>query len=315
MYKIILLALISAVMISCESGSRRDLSDITEPPDLNETIASISETVDDLDIAIENLEESEQSIDGYVDQIEAKVPIESQPEVDGIRAELKELRELSSLLTVYRERLVYSELELGKQQDRIERWTKYAKDREEEVAGLKEQIENLRDKNAQSLKEKLAWVIVSSTAGIGLMIVIAFWTRSKFAIMIAIGLGVVIAISLALTLYMKVIALVTMSVMVAAILAGLIYLVYHLRQENKTNDELVQTTEILKQHIPLEDREELFGHGASPGKIDLVQSKSTKNRVKDIRNGRKREFDLAPKILQYYRPPLRTDYGEDPSDE
>lgn len=292
------------IISSCVGGSKTSIVEKPEQPDLSDSTGVVSDVSDGVGEVAEGIKESADSIDSHVDDIKSN-PVSIVPSLDGIGEETDELRELRTSLLTYQNRLADVENDLIEQQDKVKHWTEYASEREEEITELQEEIEELKDKNAQALKEKLAWMIVVSIAGIGVCLVLAIWTRSKIAIAVAVGLGITIAVALGITFYMQTIAIITISVAGGALLVALLYLGYNFFLENKANEEFVHTTEIMKQRLDPAAREDLFGFGAEPGKIDTIQSKSTRDRVRSIRksSNKKGKFGLAPKMPEYWRPP------------
>jgi len=296
------LVILSISTSSCVLSKKPLPSVVPDHPDLVQPTTVVGNSAEELGDIADNIGESADSIDTHVIEIENLTPPENrpaiQPSLEGIGNETDELRSAQVSLAVMQDRLSDAELELQNQQAKIDIWTKYAKEREAENKALNEKIRDLEDKQNRALKEKLAWIIIVSIAGIGVCLVLAFWTRSKMAIAVAAGLGITIAVSLAITIYMQQIALITISIVGVALLLGLGYMAYYMFIGNKSDEELVRTGEIMKQYLPVAARKELFGAGAAPGTIDQIQSKSTKERVTRIRsyNDRQRGFSIAPRL-------------------
>jgi len=163
-------------------------------------------------------------------------------------------------------------------------------------------------------KRNMAYLGVVCTIGIGISLVIGFWAKSKTAIFVAIGFGVTLAVATAVSIFLETIALVTICIMGVAFIGAIGYLAWQFIQNNKVEKELVQTGEITKQYLPPNVREHLFGYGAEPGKLDQVQSKVTKDRVKKIRqySPKSNAVKLAPSMPEYWRPTTPSAGGVDP---
>ena len=291
-----------------DSGRRGDIDAPPERPSLVDEGELAGQIAEDLGGVAENVGESADSIDRHANDIEAATPPESRPAIkpslDGIGQETDELRQAESEVRRLEGRVTDLQGDLVTEQERVKNWTDYASEAEAENAKLLDQIRELRDKNAQQFKQMLAWIGVVSVAGIGVCLVLAIWTRSKVAIAVAVGFAATLATSIAVTMFMKEIALVTIIVLGTAFLGVIGYVGWQFFASRKMEEELVHTGELAKQYLPLEAREKLFGYGAEPGKVDEIQSKVTKERVKQIReyNDKKRVGKNAPRVPELYRP-------------
>lgn len=250
---------------------------------------------------------SADTIDKNVTGIETKTAPEVrpliQPEITGIRTETAGLRQDQAELLAVQQKLTAAEADLKKQQETVTQWVEYGKKADAANATLKDENTKLKDESAQELKKKMAYLAVICAAGIGISVLIAYFGKSKTAIAVAASFAVTLGICIAVSVYLKAIAIVTISIIGVAFLGAIGYLGWQFIKGHRAEAELVHTAEITKQYLPTEAREHLFGYGAEPGKIDQIQSKTTQNRVKSIRQyNDKHSVKLAPSMPEYWRP-------------
>ena len=306
-------AVFSIFLVSCKDGWGEKRSTGNEPlptaPDLDKPREQVKDASDKTKVIAEKVDKSASTIEKNANNIEKHTPEESkpkvQPEIDSIKTETGELKKDSNELKVISQRLKDTEVNLTKEKENVTKWTKYAKDADKQIVGLQKELDQLKQENEAMFKRSMSYLIVLCVAGIGICAVLAFWTQSKVAIMVAAGFVVTMFIALGVSLYMKAFAIIAVSILGAAFLGITGYLAWHFFIRNKAERELVQTNEIAKQYLAPDLRQKLFGYGAEPGKVDVIQSKTTKNRVKKIRsydvdNGK---LKLAPKLPEFWRPP------------
>tara|TARA_B100000614_G_scaffold262903_1_gene299914 strand:- start:86483 stop:87490 length:1008 start_codon:yes stop_codon:yes gene_type:complete len=219
-----------------------------------------------------------------------------EPQLDAIDNEAKGLRDDSAELKVAQERLTDIEGQLLVEQERVESLTGDFANANSKIQSLEEENRELKDKANRLFKEKMAWIGVISVFGIGISVMLIFFTRSSAATMVALGFAATLGISIAVSLYMQYIAWVTIAVVAITAIGVIGYLVYMRITDNKTVDELVRTGEVTKDYLTQEARDHIFGRGAEPGVADSIQSKGTKRQVQEIRHYNttpKRGFQLA----------------------
>jgi len=219
-----------------------------------------------------------------------------EPQLDAIDSEAQGLRNDSAELKVAQERLTDVENQLVVEQDRINSLTGDFANANSKIQSLEEENRELKDKANRLFKEKMAWIGVISVFGIGVSVMLIFFTRSGVATMVALGFAATLGISIAVSLYMQYIAWVTIAVVAVTAVGVIGYLVWRQITENKTVDELVRTGEVTKDYLTQEARDHIFGRGAEPGVADSIQSKGTKRLVQEIRHYNttpKRGFQLA----------------------
>jgi len=296
---------------SCETSRRTGVSPLSVPdkPFLNEERKIVSETKNGLSEEADNILKSSNSIDKHADDIRANIPRDQLPDIkpslEGIENDTDALRETRSQLIVYTQRLEDAEGQLVLEQKKIDEWTDYAVNSESKNRELQDRINTLKNESAQQFKKTMMWIGTVCVVGIGICIALAIWLKSATAFMVALGFGATLAVSVAVTLYMQTIAMITIIVFGVAIACVAIYFGWHFYQSKKTEEELVHTGEVTKQYLSPESREKLFGVGAEPGTVSLIQSNTTKRRVKQIKhyNEKRRLNKTAPRLPKTYRPP------------
>jgi len=284
------------------SWNKRDVQ-VDELPDTTDESKKISEISSDVGKVGERLEGRAGNIETNTNDARGILDVEHpgsrnsvEPQLEAIDTEAKGLRNDSAELKVAQDRLTDVESQLVLEQERINSLTGEFASANSKIQNLEDENRELKEKANRLFKEKMAWIGVISVFGIGVSVMLIFFTRSSVATMVALGFAATLGISIAVSLYMQYIAWVTIAVVAVTAVGVIGYLVYRQITENKTVDELVRTGEVTKDYLTQEARDHIFGRGAEPGVADNIQSKGTKRLVQEIRyynTTPKRGFQLA----------------------
>lgn len=304
---------VSMLAFSCNDAAKSHGNGKVEPlppiADLDTPKGAVHQASSDTKNIGDKVEKSATTIENNASNIEKNTPAEAQgkvkPDIQSIKTETGELKKDSDELKVISGRLADTEATLAKEKENVNKWITYAKDADSINADLKKKITDLEQENTAMFRRMMSYLVVLCIAGIGICAVLAFWTQSKTAIMVAGGFAVTLVIALGVSIYMKTIALIAVSVLGVAFIGICAYLAYHFFVQNRAAKELVQTTELAKQYLPPDTRQHIFGYGAEPGKVAHIQSSSTASLVNKIRTYyvNKGSISLAPKIPEFWRPP------------
>lgn len=310
---IVCLAMIVSMQVAgCELGKNPPKPNTETPvlPDMGPAISNVKDASKQTNDIGKKVDDSATTIEKHTTDIEKNTPETSkpviQPSIDGIRGETKELKDSSNELKLVSDRLKDAETKLSNEKSNVDKWVKYAGKADDQISALQKKLDDAQSENNEMFKKAMLYLVVICVIGLGVCSVLIFWLQNKTAVMVAIGFATTMAIALGVSFYMKAIAVVAISVLGVAFLGVLGYMAYQLFLTKKIEEELVQTNEITKQQLEPAARERLYGYGAEPGKIDLVQSKATKARVKEIRsynNVNKGKVRLAPSVPEFWRPP------------
>lgn len=282
-------------------GSRSIPENVIEKPDLSQEQSDIFSDANRVGLAAERVKESAYSIDNETRIVRNSVDPDTgsviAPNLNAIDNETKNLRDNSEELKRVQASLKETRESLSREQVKINKLEEAANVSLGEIQSLKDQIRELNSEAQQLLKQKMAWIGVVSVFGIGAFIILAFFTKNKLAIFVAIGFLITLGISIAVSMHMAAIAWITTIVAGVAVVGVLAYIGYITFIQNKSVEELVQTGEVTKNYLTQEARDHIFGRGAEPGVADQVQSKVTKKIVRQVRSAddSKRGFKLASK--------------------
>lgn len=310
MHNIELNRFLTAIIIYCAifmgSCSVFQKTDRNEPPatpsvtkekeKINEIAKSVSETAKDVGKRAD-------TIDSHATQIEIKTPEAVRPtvqnEITGIREQTQGLRQDQSTLMATEQKLKDTETELDNQQKIINEYAKYSQNSQAEILKLKDKIKELQSSNDKLLKTMMAWISVCCVVGIGVSLVIGFFLKTPTAFMIAAGCVVTLGVSVAVSLYLQYIAWIALSVLGVGFVGVVIYVAIQIKTRDKAVSELVHTGEVVKTYLPNNSRKKIFGNKVEPGVANAIQSKSTIDIVRKIRNKAKitNNIGLAPGIV------------------
>ncbi len=306
--KWMLLLLVSCFffLCSCKYPEGVDYTKIPDKPDVTPTTSIIKSVVDLFNSSYDKLNKSTKNILQHISSIEQKTPADVksniQNDIDGIKNETASIDEVKNDLKISQGRLNDANKQLSVQQSKIDQWTKFAQNAQQENKKLEEENNRLKSESTARLNTILSVIGGICTAGIGACVFIIFLTRNKIAVYVAISCSVTLAICIAVTFYIKAIATMTLYIATPIVIGSIIYIVYISFKSKKAEEELVHTNEIVKQNLSLESRREIFGYGAEVGKVDLIQSPSTKKIVKQIRSrdNSTSKVKLAPSLPEFW---------------
>lgn len=195
------------------------------------------------------------------------------PHLDGINHDTDELRGLKGQLDAAQASLV----DAKKQANALQDLSRKQADR----------IAKLEEEKKSALHQLMVWVILLSVVGVGVAGSLVY-TGNMWGISLGFGCLITLGLAIFITQYSMWFAIGAAALCVL----GLGYVVYQLVIRKKAATELVQTVEADKQAMSDPARLHLFGNGAIPGHVDLIQSESTKKFVAKTRS--KKGFRLAP---------------------
>lgn len=154
------------------------------------------------------------------------------------------------------------------------------------IADLQGKIEELKSEARRKAVSRLYGYLAAMFALGFLMIVgggvLAIFVTKKGGLLLAGVGGITVAAAAALTMYLEWVALAGLIAIGLAVLTAIAYgtyLVAKSRNAEKAVAEQTQLVEIMKQDLPEESKQEIFGRGVRPGLADSLQSKATAKRV------------------------------------
>jgi hypothetical protein len=157
---------------------------------------------------------------------------------------------------------------------------------EKEVADLSEEDAALRREAIENFYGMITLFYVIGFAGLILGIFMVSYSKKLGGTLILAGL-LILGFATASVYYLEEIAAVGFWITIAGIIAAvgtLIYLILRAKTERKTNDQVVELVEVIKEKIPQNIRKELFSKGGLAYTITDPSTKKIINEVK-VRNG------------------------------
>ena len=272
---------------------------------------SVKNAADLLDKSVDGIKEANRDIEGGVKGIRRKDPGgKLEPEVGeiekGLAKTIEHLRKLESagdeLTEAERQILQLSALLLKAQEDarsfeaQSTQRDKLLQNSAGDLEKLEKQISELKNENAEALRNKLYYLIIAGVLGLA----IAAWMFIQGNVRaIAMGGAAVVLIigALAVSFFMKGMGLVGFIVIavVFVLIAWQAYCEYKRRKEeaskDRANKELVKTVEHIKDNIDDTVKVKLFGGHVDDGEVGLLQSEETKKLIREKRKALKEEFD------------------------
>ena len=295
------------VLLASCNNTEKDRSSNTAPdvPQIKDEKINVEEAAKTVGEISKSVATKADSIDNHTDQISNIIPSEIKPqaatEIKGIKAETQGLRQDSATLLATEQKLKETESRLAEEQKKIEQYTAFTKNSEDQIVKLQDKIKNLESSNGKLLQTMLAWISVACVVGIGASLVIGFVFKTPAAFLISAGCVATLGIAVAVTIYMETIAWVALSVLGVGAIGTIIYVAMQIRNRDSAVKELVHTGEITKTYLPIPVREKIFGNAVEPGVANLVQSDTTMKLVRNVRSKEKniRGFGLAPELPKF----------------
>jgi hypothetical protein len=207
--------------------------------------------------------------DGIATAVPPKVEVRIRPHVSGIRTETAGLRADAEQLRGAVQQVEEAKVDLQAIQDTLRK-------RDERIAKLEQEKKN-------GERALMGGLIVLGVIGLGVSATFVAM-GNKRGIATGIGAGVILIVALMVGFYSLWLAIMFAAVAAVAIIIGVILVVQRLRRERKATKELVATVEAAKQALPAPVRMDLFGQGAIPGKVDVLQSPTTQAMVREARD-------------------------------
>lgn len=272
----------------CQSSGPRKVSEL-DPVKLAPAIKNVDEASKKAGDIAKKVGDSATKIDSSTDSIRAntdstEVYPKIEPHINNIKAETENLRQDQVELNAVQKQLESTKNDLDDQKKRYEAVTKNVDELRGTISNLEKENTKLKDENAVLFKKLLAWLGVTSIVGIGVSAILAFLTKSPWAIILGIGCLVTLGLSIVVSLYMTWIAYITIGVFAVLIVGAILYLMKHQQNQSKAIHEVVQTNEVSKQYLSSQARLHIFGHGAEGGVADRIQNPITKKIVAQIRS-------------------------------
>jgi hypothetical protein len=294
--------ILMAALVSCASFPKNERKEPPSTPTVAKEKDKVNEIAKTIGETSSDIGKRADTIDNHASEIESKTPDANKEvvktEIKGIKEQTQGLRQDQTTLMATQQRLKDTEEQLAEQQKIIEDYTAFSKNSQTEISKLQEKVKELQSSNDKLLKTMMAWISVCCVIGIGASLVIGFFFKTPSAFIIAGGCVITLGISVAVSLYLQYIAWVALSVLGVGFVGVVIYMAVQIKARNKAVDELVHTGEVVKTYLPSTAREKIFGNKVEPGVAHIIQSSSTIDMVKKIRNKAKasNNIGIAPSI-------------------
>jgi hypothetical protein len=242
---------------------------------------------------VSGLGEATDRIDKHVESAEKKTPPAVLPtllpDFTGIRNETGNIREMQTKLDG-----ALKELDTA---------TGESKKLEGQKTQLAKQVETLTEEKNSALRHIFNLLIILSVVGCGIAGVMVY-TGNKFGITLGVGAVITLFVSIFISAHMMWF-IIGGGVMLLLGAAVLVFEFWKRRKANlqtegeknkleKVGTELVATIEANKMAMRDEARHYIFGNGALPGHVDIIQSPETKHFVRAARETNK--VRLAPSV-------------------
>ena len=165
-----------------------------------------------------------------------------QPSRPNLKQEIKQAEtiaaQLDSLPVVQSEAQALA-TDLEQEQQNIDTYSDFTSEAVEQNEKLKEENAKLKDKAAAQFKARMAWIGTVSVFGIGISVILIFFTRSRAATMVAFGFATTLGISIAVSMYMQQIALAVIAILFISVT---IYMMRELKKD-KASETLPESKE------------------------------------------------------------------------
>lgn len=277
------------LLLAITFASCRPKTSSTPFPDLK-TLQDVKSAEKNVAIAHDGINASSEKIDTYTEairtaitNIEQSVPdeVENQikPNIEDVRTsstninkETAEIRRLTALLNDAKVTIGL----IGQKVTQLE--ANIDKAVSERDSAIKERDNAIAEKNSATQK-LLRWVIAICVIVAGGGIALMFHGGLKTGTILLGAAGSTLVVSIVVSKYLEQIALGGLVLLVACI--GL--LVWQIFIKKKALEQVVHLEEITKDYLPEEAKRKIFGHKAEPGIAYNIQSTTTENEVKRVR--------------------------------
>jgi hypothetical protein len=274
---LILLPILSLCTISCRTVKPIKIPDPT--PIVKAATKLAGESAKTLKTASGEVTASVTIIKTEAQTLEDTIPAEVAPsttphlrkitsEADSIAINADRVDQVSKALTAMKEQLEESQVSISAQ--------------EKMILKLTEERDKAIEQRDSALQKSLMYLVLLGVVLIGLSGVLIYNGNGK-AVSIGVGGFLLIVISLAISFFIKYLAI------IGIVFSGVIFLViaYELYKKQKAHskafNEVVHTSEIVKQKLSDADRVQIFGDKVAPGAVEMIQSPETKEMVQASR--------------------------------
>lgn len=145
---------------------------------------------------------------------------------------------------------------------------------------IEEKIKSDAEKKAETQKQ-LRWLIISCVIFAGVSVALGFLVNIKIGIGGFIGSIVTLGLAVALSEHLLIIAAVGAGIIILIFLAAIAYIVWQMLAYKKAFGETVKTVEVVKQNIPAEAKEKIFGTKKASSIVNQIQSTKTQQLIQD----------------------------------
>lgn len=267
---------------------------IVNPKDFGVTqeIGQIDDALDQTKTTVEKgtaiIKDSTDTIREEAGSIESASTVEdTRPHVAAIRTEADQIdnaaNEIAALSPV---------IDNARQSvDRVESKAKTLQESAADNLAARTKAEEERDKALsdanEATRKMVRWVIILCIIGFGSSIALIFFVSPKVGIPGAVSCILTLVLAVSVEKYFEYIAWGGLGLI---ILVG-IYGIYYFFVTKRALTETVHTTEVVKNQLPEEKKEEIFGKAEKPGVTKTIQSKSTEKIVRDVRKSMAKEWE------------------------
>jgi lipopolysaccharide export LptBFGC system permease protein LptF len=274
----ILVGFLALFCTSCRTPKPIKLPD---PSPAVETAVEITEkSAEKLKNVSEEVTKSAKNIKKETQDLDDTLPTEVKPLTTG---HLRKINKEADSITVNADRVAQVGIQLTTAKKKLEKSQISINKQEKLILKLTEERDKAIAQRDSALQKSLMYLVLLGVVLIGISGVLIYNGNGK-AISIAVGGFLLIAISLAISFFIKYLAI------IGIIFAGIVFLIiaYEIYKRQKKHaeafDEVVHTNEIVKEKLDDTVRDDIFGSGATPGKVESIQSKDTKELVQASRS-------------------------------
>ena len=294
--KTLILLLILGISMGFVGSCSKHLSTPTEFEELKPTknLKNATKNVEDvskkigegakkIDTNAESIKESAKEIDKSVpDNVKITVKPHTANIIKKSDAIITEATKIASLQSQLGQALSDLEIatdKMGKMEEQIitsiqERYKAFA-----ERDKILEKLKESEARESEATAKLLRWLILACVIAAGASIALMVFRSFAFGAALLIGSIATLILAITINAYFEWIALGGLVVLALVVVA----IGFQLWRKQKNLNEVVTTTEIVKDKLNDKERKELFGQGADPGRISTIQSTSTENVVNKIR--------------------------------
>lgn len=281
--KVFILILVALLVLSVGSCTPKKVYSPVDVPPQTKNLETVEQSIRDTS---ESIDESADSID---------------KEIQGARTDSEKIESPKSLIAIlseYYDNVNFETTHLRELSDELDKSRLLLQESTSKVSQLETGVLTLKDEYNKILKEKeklekeksdrfvdmLAWVGIVGVIGLGACVAVGVMGRIDIALAGAALFGTFIAVAIFVKMFMLWIGI-GVGILVLSLIGYMLYKFINKSKElshlDKVSEELISTVEVNKTAMTPEARQKMFGSGPTPGQIDIIQSKDTKNYVKE----------------------------------